>query len=121
MSATEMPDVQRQVFLDKLVGGAAAHLQLAAGITVCALQAGMQPGMALLIARESLQPGQLQRVLERRFEYASLYDGCFAYLDAQSALVIWHALPTARNTLDKILSRMLSLANLSALDTTSSR
>jgi hypothetical protein len=121
MSATEMPDVQRQVFLDKLVSGAAAHLQLAAGIKVCALQAGMQPGMALLIARESLQPGQLQRVLERRFEYASLYDGCFAYLDAQNALVIWHALPTARNALEKTLSRMLSLANLSALDTTSSR
>ena len=116
-----MPDVQRQVFLDKLVSGAAVHLQLAAGITVCALQAGMQPGMALLIARESLQPGQLQRVLERRFEYASLYDGCFAYLDAQNALVIWHALPTARNALEKTLSRMLSLANLSALDTTSSR
>ena len=121
MSLKEMPDAQRQVFLDSLVSGAAAHQPLAPGIKLCALQGGSQPGVALHIAREAQQTGQLQWILERRFEYASLYDGFFIYLDAQYALVIWHALPAARNTLDKIFSRMLSLANLGALDAPSSR
>ncbi|MCP1514417.1 transcriptional regulator [Pseudomonas rhodesiae] len=121
MSAPQISGALRQAFLDNLVSGAAAHLPLAPGIKACALQGGKQPGLALYIAREALQPGQLQRVLERRFEYASLYEGCFAYLDAQHALVIWHALPAARHTLDTVLSRMLSLANLAALDSPSNR
>ena len=121
MSAKEMPDAQRQVFLNSLVSGAAAHQLLAPGIKLCALQGGSQPGVALHIAREAQQTGQLQWILERRFEYASLYDGFFIYLDAQYALVIWHALPAAHNTLDKIFSRMLSLANLGGLDAPSSR
>ena len=116
-----LDDHQRQVFLDNLVGGTAAHLTLGPGITVCAQNAGTQPGVALLVAREALQTGQLQQALERRFEQALAFDGCFIYLDAQNALVIWHALPAARNTLDKIFSRMLSLANLGALDAPSSR
>jgi hypothetical protein len=121
MSLPEMPDAQRQVFLQNLVSGTAAHLSLAPGIKVCKQQAGQQPGLALHVAREVLQPGQLQWVLERRFEHAALYDSCFIYLDAQHALVIWHALPAVPSTLDKVLSRMLSLANLSALDTPSNR
>lgn len=111
-----MPDDQRQVLLENLVSGAATHLSLAPGITVCTLHAGQRPGLALHVAREALQTGQLQRVLERRFEQALAFDGCFAYVDAYGALVIWHALPTAHGTLDRTLSRMISLANLEALD-----
>lgn len=120
MSLPEMPDGKRQVFLDSLVSGVATHQALAPGIKVCALHAGNRAGLALHVAREALQSGQLQRVLERRFEQALLYDGYFVYLDAQDAMVIWHALPP-RNRLETILGRMLSLANLSILDTRSSR
>ena len=111
-----MPDDQRQAFLDNLVSGPATRLSLAPGIQVCALRAGNRPGIALQVAREALQTGQQQRILERRFEQALAFDGCFIYLDAQDALVIWHALPATHSTLDRILSRMLSLANLQALD-----
>ncbi|MGY2137273.1 transcriptional regulator [Pseudomonas reactans] len=107
---------QRQVFLENLVSGTAAHLPLAPGIKVCVLHAGKCQGLALHIAREALQAKQLQQVLERRFEQAQIFDGCVAYLDAENALVIWHALPATHNTLDQILSRMLALANLDALD-----
>ena len=116
-----MPDTQRQVFLDNLVSGAAAHLALAPGITACALHAGKRSGLALQVAREALQAGQLQRVLERRFEQALAFDGCFIYLDAQNTLVIWHALPALHSARDKVLGRMLTLANLQALDTGSGR
>ena len=111
-----MPDDQRQVLLENLVSGAAAHLPLAPGITVCVLHVGQRPGLALHVAREALQTGQLQRVLERRFEQALAFDGCFAYVDANGALVIWHALPAAHGALDRTLGRMISLANLEALD-----
>jgi hypothetical protein len=111
---------QRQVFLDNLVSGAAAHLPLVPGIKVSALRVGKQPGMALSIAREAQQAGQLQRVLERRYERAQVFDGCFVYLDTQGALVVWHALAPP-GTPDKILSRMLSLADLEALDVRSGR
>lgn len=116
-----MHDDQRQVFLDSLVSGNAAHLPLAPGIKVCALQVGTRPGLALQVACEAVQAGQLQRVLERRFEQALAFNGCFVYLDAQDALVIWHALPATNSALDSILSRMLSLANLQALDRVSNR
>lgn len=116
-----MPDDQRQVFLDSLVSGTAAHLSLAPGIKVCTLQAGNRSGLALQVAREAMQAGQLQRALERRFEQALAFDGYFVYLDAQDALVIWHALPATNSALDSVLSRMLSLANLQALDRVSNR
>lgn len=116
-----MPDDQRQAFLGDLVSGAAAHYSLAPGIKLCALRAGGSPGLALQVARETLQAGQLQRVLQRRFEQALVFEGCFIYLDPQGAMMIWHALPASHSALDKILSRMLSLANLSALDRGSSR
>ncbi|WLG34842.1 transcriptional regulator [Pseudomonas simiae] len=116
MSSPNMPGAPRQVFFDNLVSGAAAHLPLAPGIKVCAKHAGQRPGVALCIAREALQAGQLQQVLERRFEQALVFEGCFIYLDPQRALVIWHALPATANALDRILSRMLSLATLQALD-----
>ena len=53
-----MPDNQRQVLLENLVSGAAAHLSLAPGITVCVLHAGQRPGLALYVSREALHPGQ---------------------------------------------------------------
>ena len=111
-----MPTDQRQVFLENVVSGTAAHLPLAPGIKVCVVHAGERRGLALHIAREALQAKQLQRVLERRLEQAQIFDGCFVYLDTENALVIWHALPTTQNTADKILSRILALANLDALD-----
>ena len=113
---TEMPDDQRQVFLNELVSGTATHQLLAPGIKLCTLQAGSRSGLALQVAREALQAGQLQRVLQRRFEQALVFEGCFIYLDAQDAMVIWHALPPSHGALDRIISRMLSLASLSALD-----
>lgn len=102
--------------MDDLVGGAVAHLPLAAGIKVCALHAGKRAGLALHIAREAVRAGQLQRMLVRRFEQALVFDGHYLFTDAKGDLVIWHALPTRDDTLDKILSRMLSLADLEALD-----
>ncbi|MBJ2244743.1 transcriptional regulator [Pseudomonas haemolytica] len=110
------PDDERQVFLDSLVGGSAAHLTLCPGVTASGMQAGTRQGLALLIARETLQASQLQQALERRFEQAVAFDGCFIYIDPQDNLVIWHALPSQRNLLERTLSRMLSLANLETLD-----
>ncbi|UII72255.1 transcriptional regulator [Pseudomonas sp. HN11] len=121
MSIKEIPDEPCQVFLENLVSGAATHHVLTCGIEVRALHAGNHPGLALHITRETLQAGQLQRVLQRRFEQAQVFDGCFIYLDTQGALVIWHALPPSHGNPGRILSRMLSLANLSALDPGSSR
>ena len=109
-------DAPRQVPLDKLMSGDVAHHTLCPGISLCRLSAGQTPGLALQIAPEALQAGQVQRVLERRFEHASAFDGCFVFLDAKGSLVIWHALPPQRNLLNRLLSRMLSLANLETLD-----
>jgi len=109
-------DQHRQVFLDQLVSGNDAHLPLSPGITLLPIKAGTQRGLALQIAPETLQAGQLQHVLERRFEYALAFDGCFVYLDAKGALVIWHALPLDGAALNDIVSRILSLAKLEALD-----
>ena len=116
-----MPDDRRLAFLDGLLSGAAAQQALAPGIKVYALHAGKRPGLGLQVAREALQNGQLQRALQRRFEQALLFDGCFIYLDAQGAMVIWHAMPASRGTLDSILGRMLSLAGLDSLNTGCSR
>ena len=115
-SAQGTPADERQVFLDSLVGGSAAHLTLGPGVTASNMQAGTRQGLALHVAREALQASQLQNALERRFEQAVAFDGCFIYIDAQDALVIWHALPPQPNLLDRLLSRMLSLANLETLD-----
>lgn len=87
-----MPDDQREVFLRNLVSGTAAHLSLAAGVKACAQHAGKRPGLALHVAREAVQAGQVQRALERRYEQPLAFGGCFIYLDPQDALVIWHAL-----------------------------
>ncbi|MFB3302679.1 transcriptional regulator [Pseudomonas sp. AMR01] len=118
MSTPDLPGdtSNRQAFLDALVNGDAVHLPLCQGIKLCAMKAGTRPGLSLMVAREALQAGQLQRVLERRFEQAVAFDGCFIYLDARGALVIWQALPEARTALEPMLSRLLSLANLDALD-----
>ena len=109
-------DAPRQVPLDKLVSGDVAHHTLCPGISLCRLSAGQKPGLALQIAPEALQAGQVQRVLERRFVHAMVFDGCFVYLDAKGSLVIWHALPSCGHSPADTLSRMLSLARLEALD-----
>ena len=62
-----------------------------------------------------------RRALERRYEQPLAFGGCFIYLDPQDALVIWHALPATNGAVDTILSRMLSLVNLEALDSRRSR
>lgn len=108
--------LKRQILLDDLVNGRPAYQQLCAGITLRSCDAGTRKGVALHIENMALQSGQLERVLERRFEQALAFDGCYIYLDKQGALVIWHALPAQAQVLDIILSRMLSLANLHALD-----
>ncbi|WP_010177042.1 hypothetical protein [Pseudomonas sp. PAMC 25886] len=106
----------RQVFLDDLVGGKDAHLSLCPGIGVCRIKAGGNPGLALQVDRGALKAGQLEQLLERRFEQALAFDGCFVYLDAKGALVIWHALTAGEEAADDIISKLLSLANLEALD-----
>ncbi|MBH3468029.1 transcriptional regulator [Pseudomonas carnis] len=116
MRAPVPPADDRLVFLHRLGGGSAAHLTLGPGVTASNMQAGTRQGLALHVAREALQASQLQNALERRFEQAVAFDGCFIYIDAQDALVIWHALPPQPNLLDRLLSRMLSLANLETLD-----
>lgn len=110
-------DSRRQVLLDNLVSGNTAYQPLRPGISLCRLNAGQKPGLALQIAPQALQNGQLERVLERRFTHAIVFDGCFVYLDAKGSLMIWHALTSNIHTLDDIISRMLSLAKLETLDT----
>lgn len=109
-------DAPHQVPLDKLMSGDVAHHTLCPGISLCRLSAGQKPGLALQIAPEALQAGQVQRVLERRFVHAMVFDGCFVYLDAKGNLVIWHALVPNGQPLDDIVSRLLSLAKLETLD-----
>lgn len=123
MSATTQPDdaLHRQVFLADVRSGVAAHQQLLPGIHLCTLQAGTRQGLALQVAREALQAGQVQRALEQRFEQAVRYDGCFVYLDAQGNLVIWRSLPAQHDALESAISRLLSLANLDALDAHATR
>ena len=104
------------VELEHLVSGATTHLPLAKGVFLRTLQAGTQLGLALHINREALQARQVQRALERRFEHATAFDGCFVFLDAKGSLVIWHALPSCGHSPADTLSRMLSLARLEALD-----
>jgi len=118
MSLKGLPD-----FLERLASGNDAHLVLCPGIGLRRLKAGSQFGMALQISREGLRAGQLQQVLERRFEQALAFDGCFIYLDAEGALVIWHALSDLRDAkaLNEKIRQMLSLASLEALDTSSYR
>ncbi|MDN5482052.1 MAG: transcriptional regulator [Pseudomonas sp.] len=116
MSAQGTPADERQVFLDSLVGGTAPPPKRGPGVTHTTKQTRTPKGAALHVAREALQASQLQNALERRFEQAVAFDGCFIYIDAQDALVIWHALPPQPNLLDRLLSRMLSLANLETLD-----
>ncbi|WP_219266885.1 transcriptional regulator [Pseudomonas sp. Xaverov 259] len=123
MSATTQPDdaLHRQAFLADVRSGVAAHLQLLPGIHLCTLQAGTHQGLALQVAREALQAGQVQQALERRFEQALTYDDCFVYLDAQGNLVIWRSLPAQHDALESAISRLLSLANLDALDAHATR
>lgn len=118
MNVGRVPDDERhrQAFFDSLVSGDAAHLSLCLGIALHTRHANARPGLALHISQAALQAGQLQRVLERRFDQAVVFDGCYIYLDAQGALVIWHALPAELQAVDQVLSRMLSLADLDALD-----
>lgn len=106
----------RQVFLDSLVSGNVAYQSLSPGIGLSRLNAGQKPGLALQIAPEALQAGQLERALERRYAHAIVFDGCFVYLDAKGSLVIWHALTPDGHSPDEIISQMLSLAKLEALD-----
>lgn len=121
MSTPGVLDNKRKVFIENLVGGTPAHLTLGPGITMSGLRVGIRQGLALQVAQETVQTGQLQRALERRFEQAAAFDGCFVYLDTQNTLVIWHALPATNSALDRVLSRLLTLASLQALDTASTR
>lgn len=102
--------------LDDLVSGSVTHLPLSKGIELRTLKAGVQLGLALHINREALQPQQVQRVLERRFEQPLVYDGCFVLSDADDALVLWHSLGPDGSAQAKILGRLLSLAGLDGLD-----
>lgn len=109
---------RRQAFLGALMAGNDAEWSLCDGIMFCRLRAGTKVGLALRIPLHAIKAGQLQRVLERRFEQALAFDGLFAYLDDERALVIWQAMPERheRALLDGMLSRSLSLAELERLD-----
>ena len=113
-----LPDAgsHNQEFLQNLVSGRVAYHSLHPGIGLCRLNPGSQPGLALQIAPEALQAGQLDQVLKRRFAHAIGFDGCFVYLDGKGSLVIWHAWSPKGHSHDDIVSRLLSLARLEALD-----
>lgn len=98
--------------LHDLVSGATTHLPLSKGIELRTLNAGTQRGLALQINRQALQARQAQRALERRFEQALAYDGCFVLSAADDALVLWHSIEPAGTAPDIILDRLLSLAGL---------
>lgn len=117
MSLKGLPE-DRRVFIERLASGNDAQLILCPGISLRRLKAGGQVGIALQISREVLRAGQMQQVLERRFEQALAFDGCFIYLDAEGALVIWQALSQSGDTgdINEKASRLLSLASLEALD-----
>ena len=102
--------------LDDLVSGAATHLPLSKGIELRTLAAGTQLGLALQINREVLQAKQVEHVLERLFEQALAYDGCYVFSTAEDALVLWHSVAPADIPLETILSRLLSLAGLDTLE-----
>ena len=101
--------------LDDLVSGATTHLPLSKGIDLRAITAGTQLGLALQINRETLQARQVERVLERRFEQALVYDGCFVCANADDALLLWHTVAPGGIPLEEIRSRLLSLAGLEVL------
>ncbi|TFY86935.1 transcriptional regulator [Pseudomonas kairouanensis] len=98
--------------LHDLVSGATTHLPLSKGIVLRMLNAGAQRGLALQINREALQARQVQRALERRFEQALAYDGCFVFSTADDALVLWHNIDPAGTAPEGVLDRLLSLAGL---------
>lgn len=102
--------------LDDLVSGATTHLPLSKGIGLRAMTAGAHLGLALQINREALQARQLERVLERRFEQALVYDGCYVFANADEALVLWHSVAPVDRSLEEIFNRLLSLAGLDAVD-----
>lgn len=102
--------------LNDLVRGATPCLPLAKGINLRTLKAGAQLGLALQINLEALQARQVHCVLERRFEQALTYDGCFVFSNSDDGLVLWHSLVPADTPPEKLLSRLLSLAGLEALD-----
>lgn len=102
--------------LNDLVGGATTHLPLSKGIDLRTLKAGTQLGLALQISREALQARQTQQVLERRFEQPLMYERCFVFSNHEDALVLWHSVEAVGMPPEQILSRLLSLAGLDALD-----
>ena len=101
--------------LDDLVSGTTTHLPLSKGIDLRAMTAGTELGLALQINREALQARQVEHVLERRFEQALVYDGCYVFANADGALVLWHAVVPGDGPLDDVLNHLLSLAGLDAL------
>jgi len=101
--------------LDDLVSGATTHVALSKGVDLLTMTAGAQRGLALQINRGALQPRQVERVLERRFEQALVYDGCYVFANADGALVLWHSVVPGDRPLEDVLNRLLSLAGLDAL------
>ncbi len=101
--------------LDDLVSGATTHLPLSKGIGLRTMTAGTQLGLALQINREALQAKQVEHVLERRFEQALVYDGCYVFANADGAMVLWHSVVPGDRPLPEVLNRLLSLAGLDAL------
>lgn len=108
----------RQDFLGALLSADAPPWSLCDGVTFARSVIGATLGLALQIKPHALHNGQLQQVLERRFEHAQSFKDLFIYLDAEQALVIWQRLPAPhdRRALDTHISAALSLANLERLD-----
>jgi len=121
MNTRSSDDTHRGLFINTLVSGTNAHLLLQPGIKLGTSSIGKSRGLMLHIAREALQTGQLQSVLERRFESAVALSGCYIYLDGQNNLIIWHSMPQQAAAVDRVFSRLLWLAGLSALDVPANR
>lgn len=92
------------------------NLVLCAGVELRRSNAGTRGGLALCIKPEAQQTGQLQRLLQRRFEQAVAFDGCFVFVEPDGTLVIWQELTAAGAALGEVSRRLLSLAEFNELD-----
>lgn len=109
----------RQAFQKNIIAGIATYWEIAPGIEFCLRREPHSVGLALQIQSHVIGVNQVQRALERRFADSSDYAQLFLFLDPQSALVVWQALPESSispQLLDEIQSRQLSLLGLEDLD-----
>ncbi|MHA6494946.1 type III secretion protein HrpV [Pseudomonas borbori] len=119
MSLHDNGTTGKRAFQESVAAGMPAQWELAPGIEFCLRREPHSLGLALQVHSHVLQPNQLSRSLERRFEDPQLFDQYFLFIDPHRALVVWHALPErpiALEALSDIQSHELLLVGLEHLD-----